>query len=192
MIGFIAMAATCTRESLLIKKAKAGRLGTRDKPEVMLSIFFPKWGWFGIHWWCRRALLEMCFRNDFNTEKESQLLKKWKQQGVRPGRLMNTIKALLVALEERGVPPDSPERARLLEIQSAAVNILKSLMDWTNITLSYILPMWAQNSYCVWQCSICIFQVLANNTGISTSKSLQLAVRLSVISKARQVECSPM
>ncbi len=77
----------------------------------------------------RRALLEMCLRADFETKKESQLLKKWRQQGVRPGRLMNTLKALLVALEEKGIPLDSPERARLLDIRRTALQILRTLKD---------------------------------------------------------------
>ena len=75
---------------------------------------------------CRRALLEACFKDDFQSDKDSQLMKKWRQQGVRPGRMMNTIKALLVALEEKGIPSTSPERARLLDIQNTALEILKS------------------------------------------------------------------
>lgn len=71
----------------------------------------------------------MCFKNDFATSKDSQLLKKWRQQGVRPGRLMNTIKALLTALEERGISADSPEVRRLKEMQGMAVSILMSLKD---------------------------------------------------------------
>ena len=71
----------------------------------------------------------MCFKDNFNSEKDSQLMKKWRQQGVRPGRLMNTLKALLVALEEKGIPQDSPERARLLDIRRMALESLSKLKD---------------------------------------------------------------
>ena len=71
----------------------------------------------------------MCFKDDFQSDKESQLMKKWRQQGVRPGRLMNTLKALLIALEEKGIPQDSPERARLLDIRQTALDTLSRLKD---------------------------------------------------------------
>lgn len=71
----------------------------------------------------------MCFKDDFQSDKDSQLMKKWRQQGVRPGRLMNTLKALLVALGEKNIPEDSPERARLLDIRRMALEVLRTLKD---------------------------------------------------------------
>lgn len=56
-------------------------------------------------------------------------MKKWRQQGVRPGRLMNTVKALLIALAEKGISPESPEVKRLLDIREVAIGILNSLKD---------------------------------------------------------------
>jgi len=80
---------------------------------------------------CRRALLERCIKDDFLGEQneKDQLQKRWRREGVRTGRLMNTITALLTAYAEDGKEVDSPEVQRALDIKKAALALLEELKD---------------------------------------------------------------
>jgi len=79
----------------------------------------------------RRALLERCIKDDFLGEQneKDQLQKRWRREGVRTGRLMNTITALLTAYAEDGKEVDSPEVQRALDIKKAALALLEELKD---------------------------------------------------------------
>lgn len=50
-------------------------------------------------------------------------------QGVRPGRLTNTISALVANLKQEGVQPDSREYARLQDIKNTAFELLNEMVS---------------------------------------------------------------
>jgi hypothetical protein len=79
----------------------------------------------------RKALLERCIKDDFLGEEneKDKLQKRWRREGVRTGRLMNTLTALLTTFSEKGVGAENPEVKRLLTVKSAAISILKELID---------------------------------------------------------------
>ena len=79
----------------------------------------------------RKAVLEQCIRDDFLNDPKDQLAKLWRAQGVRPGRLLNTISALKSGLKLTPGPraADGKDQARLQEIKKTAISILESLID---------------------------------------------------------------
>lgn len=78
---------------------------------------------------CRRALLAACIKHDFQSGFGGHSLQRWVEEGVRPGRLLNTLAALLSGLKHEGLRPDNKEVLRLREIKAEALNLLYDVAE---------------------------------------------------------------
>ena len=82
---------------------------------------------------CRRAVLQQCIRDDFQNNPKDKLAQLWRAQGVRPGRLLNTIAAVVNGLNNQPGPATDErkvkEAARLAEIKNEALSLLSDLID---------------------------------------------------------------
>lgn len=69
-------------------------------------------------------MLAECIKSDFRGNAKDPASQRWLKEGVRPGRLMNTLAALLTNMAQEGRDLGSPEVKRLREIKADALQLL--------------------------------------------------------------------